>query len=254
MPLLAPLTVGGKWFCRLGLPSTFGDCRACPDDDLRVLPNGSPWRWAAALILGPLSFEKSFPGNSDAYSNKEPPTCSYSLPCTDEKLGPRAQGDMVTVSTGRQDIIVGSPIIPFPWPGTGCRPLSYSSGASPSTSFASVSSGLNQSPHLHPTVSRCHFCHLEPCTLFWKLHPEPLPLPLSVYVLLCSQSWAGGSRLIQGVTLPWPLCLVQGLTCGQVRTHETNRLALWIPGRRPFCPFTAGLDPTGSRVWVAKAF
>lgn len=57
----------------------------------------------------------------------------------------------------------------------------------------------HHSPHLHPTVSHCHFCHLEPCTLYWKWHPEPLCLPLSVYVLLCSQRWTGVSRLIQGV-------------------------------------------------------
>lgn len=150
MPLLSPLTVGGKWFCRLGLPSTFGDRRGCPDYGLRVLPNGCPWGWATALILGPLSFENSFPGNSDAYSNKEPPTCSYSLPCTDEKLRPRAQGDMVTMSSGRTRHHFRDPIIFFPWPGTGCRPLSYSSSASPSTSFASVSSGLTTLPTSTP--------------------------------------------------------------------------------------------------------
>ena len=51
-------------------------------------------------MRGPLSLGNSFPGNSGAYSNKEPATCSYSFLCTDEKLRPTSQGYMVTSSTG----------------------------------------------------------------------------------------------------------------------------------------------------------
>ena len=71
-------------------------------------------------MQGPLSLGNSFPGNSDAYSNKEPATCSYSLLCTDEKLRPQSQGYMVTSSAGGTRHCLGEPP-----PGAGCHPVSY---------------------------------------------------------------------------------------------------------------------------------
>lgn len=52
-----------------------------------------------------------------------------------------------------------------------------------------------------------------------------------------SQRWIHGSRLLQGVTFPWPLCLVPGWAGGHVRANETNRLSWGVPERRPFVLF-----------------
>ena len=101
VPLVSPLTMVVKAsVTRDCCPPWQGDCWVCPVYNLWVRPRGLPWGWATELMRGPLSLGNSFPGNSDAYSNKEPATCSYSFLCTDEKLRPTSQGYMVTLSTG----------------------------------------------------------------------------------------------------------------------------------------------------------
>lgn len=156
---------------------------------------------------------------------------------------------MVTRSTGGRDTILGNPVVLFRWPSTGCRPLSDSPGLSWHHFLCLSSQGLLM---VSPPPPQWVAVVYATWNLFGKLHQEPPPLLLSVYRHLSSQGWIGGSRLIQSIPFLWPLWLAQGWPRGQVRTLESNRLALGVPRRRPLCPFFffffAGLDSTGSRV------
>lgn len=120
------------------------------------------------------------------------------------------------------------------------------------------------SHHLYPYsvyIVYSHFCHLEPMHPLLEMASEPPP---SLSLHLCasggvkpgpgSQRWIPGSRLIQGVTFPWPLCLVPGWAGGHIRANETNRLSWGVPGRRPFVLFLqAGFNRSRVGGWSLPA-
>ena len=174
---------------------------------------GCHWEWATELIRDLRHLKRALQVILMYTLNKEPPTWSDSLPCTVEKLRPKVQGDTVKMDTGGTRHNFGESPYFLPLASAGCRPLSYTSSASPSTIFLSVSSGGPPPP---PPKCSCHFCHLEPLHPLLEIHPEPPPLPLSVHVLLCSQtrplipemglSFKAAAR----GTVLWPLWLVQG--------------------------------------------
>lgn len=184
VPLVSPLTMGVKAsVTRDCCPPWQGDCWVCPVCNLWVLPRRLPWGWATELMPGPLSLGNSFPGNSDACSNKEPATCSYPFSVQMRNWGPRLKVIWWHRALVGRDATLGNPTILLPWPGAGHHPLSYSSSTSPSASCASVWSGLTSLPTSTPTVRSCHFCHLALCTVFWKTAPQanpPTPATLSL--------------------------------------------------------------------------
>lgn len=211
------------------------------------------WPQSSCWWLSPQSWFWGFPDLKTALQVilmhlliKRPPTWSYSLPFTDEKLVPK-----LTVTWWQGALLAETPLwgIPlFSFIGTGRRPLSDSPGLSWHHFLCLSSQGLLM---VSPPPPQWVAVVYATWNLFGKLHQEPPPLLLSVYRHLSSQGWIGGSRLIQSIPFLWPLWLAQGWARGQVRTLESNRLALGVPRRRPLCPFFfffAGLDSTGSRV------
>lgn len=143
------------------------------------------------------------------------------------RSGPKARGDMVTVNAGgmrhsfREShyFLSLAPLFLlqcFP----SCHlcvslikisqspplhPISESLSSLPPRTYASASGNCTQS-HFPPTLKLCASGVVE---------PSPR-----------AQRWTCHSRLIQGVTFPWPLGLVHEWACSQIRATETSRLSL----------------------------
>ena len=159
VPLVSPLTMGVK-------ASVTRDC--CPpcretaefalfttsEFFLGAFPGGGQQNYCGGLC----HLETAFQVILVHIPTKNQPPALTPFSVQMRNWGPRLKVTWWLQALVGRDATLGNPIILLPWPGAGCHPLSYSSGPSPSTSRASVWSGLTGLPTSTPTVrSRLFF-------------------------------------------------------------------------------------------------
>lgn len=222
-------------------------CSAC---DLRVLPNGSPPGWATELILGPMSSDSSFPGNSDVCASKEPPVGLPPFPVQMGNWGPKLKVTWCQQALVGWDSFGGKPIMLFPWSSAGCHPPSRSSGASPGTSVC-LSDRTYRSPRLHPYSEELSV--LPPGTSLGNGTQSCL---LSHSQLVCFWDPRRDWWLTADPQGHISVATVVGSRVSRWSSQNPwNQWAFTVSSRKKILlPFSWRLVSTGSRVWVAEGF
>ena len=120
---------------------------------LGAFPGGGQQNWCGGLCHLETAFQVIL--MHIPTKNQPPALTPFSVQM--RNWGPRLKVTWWLWALVGPDATLGNPIILLPWPGAGCHPLSYSSGPSPSTSCASIWSGLTGLPTSTPTVRNRHF-------------------------------------------------------------------------------------------------